>query len=402
MTPLPIRLRLTLWNFAVLSSAGIAVCAATWFLLRQSLERAAEGSPEIMARGLSPAAHAVVSQSMSIARLHIFAHDLLMLAPLLLFLTAFLSYWMSRKAMQPIADLARLARQICDHSVNLRIPVSKVNDEISDISTTLNQMLNRADAVNRSIRDFTANAAHELRSPVALICAEVDAAVSSPRSNQEYRESFANLHQEIIHMSGLLDNMLMLARADAGTELLSYEVIDAGRLVRWVGDKWSHSMRQALLEFHVETCCAPALIRADLVSIQRLLNILLENAWRYTPPGGSITLRATADSERVLLEVRDTGVGISGEHLPRLFQRFYRVDSVRSRQLGGSGLGLALAKWIADQHQATLIVESEIGVGTCFRISIEPQRCPEASLRKTLVMAGSVSPGPRETNDTRA
>jgi signal transduction histidine kinase len=251
-------------------------------------------------------------------------------------------------------------------------------------------MLNRVDAGNRSIRDFTANASQELRSPVALIRTEVDAALSSPRSNEEYRESFANLQQEIIHMSGLLDNMLMLTRADAGTEILNYEVIDAGRLVRRIGDKWSPSMRQALLEFHVETCSAPALIRADLVSIQRLLNILIENACRYTPPGGSITLRATADTERVLLEVRDTGIGISGEHLPRLFQRFYRVDSARSRQLGGSGLGLALAKWIADQHQATLIVESEIGVGTCFRIAIEQQRCPETRSRKTLVMAGSV------------
>jgi len=390
MTPLPIRLRLTIWNFAVLSFASIAFCAATWFLFQQSLARVAEGSPETVSRGQSHAAHAFVSQATTIALLHLFARDILMLAPLLLILAALLSYWMSRKATHPIADLARLARQICQHSLNLRIPVSKANDELSDISTTLNQMLNRVDAGNRSIRDFTANASQELRSPVALIRTEVDAALSSPRSNEEYRESFANLQQEIIHMSGLLDNMVMLTRADAGTEILNYEVIDAGRLVRRIGDKWSPSMRQALLEFHVETCSAPALIRADLVSIQRLLNILIENACRYTPPGGSITLRATADTERVLLEVRDTGIGISGEHLPRLFQRFYRVDSARSRQLGGSGLGLALAKWIADQHQATLIVESEIGVGTCFRIAIEQQRCPETRSRKTLVMAGSV------------
>ena len=390
MTPLPIRLRLTLWNFAVLSSAGTAVCAAAWFLLRQSVERAAEGSTENISRGQSPAAHALLSQTTSIALLHIFARDLLMLAPLLFFLAALLGYWMSRKAMHPIADLARLARQICEHSLNLRIPVSRANDEISDISSTLNRMLSRMEAVNRSIRDFTSTASHELRSPVALIRTEVDATLVSPSSNEEYRESFANLHQGIIHMSGLLDNMVMLAGADAGTEVLSFEVIDAGRLVRRIGEKWSPSMRQALLEFHVETCGAPALIRADVVSIQRLLNILLENACRYTPPGGSITLRATADTERVLLEVRDTGIGISGEHLPRLFQRFYRVDSVRSRQLGGSGLGLALAKWIADQHQATLIVESQVGVGTCFRIAIEQQRCPEARLKKTLVMAGSV------------
>jgi len=390
MTPLPVRLRLTLWNFAVLSLAGIAVCAATWFLLRQSLERATEGSPETMSSGLSRAAQAVLSQATSLALLHIFTRDLLMFAPLLLFLAALLAYSMSLKALHPIADLARLARRICNHSVNLRLPVPSVNDEISDISTTLNQMLDRVDAGNRSIRDFTATASHELRSPVALIRSEIDAALSSPRSNQEYRESFANLHQEIIQMSGLLDNMLMLARADAGTEILSFEVIDAGRLVRRIGEKWSPFMRQALLEFHVETCCAPALIRADIVSIQRLLNILLENACRYTPPGGSITLRATADKERVLLEVRDTGIEISGEHLPRLFQRFHRVDPVRSRQVGGSGLGLALAKWIADQHQATFIVESEIDAGTCFRIAIEQQGCPEARLRKTLVMAGGV------------
>ncbi|MGB8480415.1 MAG: ATP-binding protein [Acidobacteriaceae bacterium] len=389
MTPIPIRLRLTFWYFAILSCTGIVLYAATWFLLQHIFERPNMDSPEALALHGQPHMAYAVPHATSVALLHMFARDLLVLAPLLLILAAILSFWMSRKAMHPIADLARLARQICDHSLNLRIPVSKVNDEISDISTTLNRMLNRVDAGNRSIRDFTAHASQELRSPVALIRTEVDTALSSPRSNEEYRESFANLQQEIIHMSGLLDNMLMLARADAGTELLGYEVIDAGRLVRRVGEQWSPSMRQALLEFHVETCCAPVLIRADLVSIQRLLNILLENACRYTPPGGSITLRATADTERVLLEVRDTGIGISGEHLPRLFQRFYRVDSVRSRQLGGSGLGLALAKWIADQHQATLIVESEIGAGTCFRIAIEQQRCPEARLKKTLVMAGS-------------
>lgn len=390
MTPLPIRLRLTLWNFAIVTFAIATACAGSWFLVKQCLERAAGSSPEAFLATLSPAMHVYVSQAASIALLHMFTRDLLMLAPLLLFLAALLGYWMSRKAIHPVADLARLARQICEHSWNLRIPVSKAKDEISDISKTLNQMLNRVDAGNLSIQDFTANASHELRSPVALIRAEVDGVLSSPRSNEEYRESFANLQQEIIHMSGLLDNMLMLARADAGTEILNFEVIDAGRLVRRIGDKWSASMRQALLEFHVETCSAPALIRADLVSIQRLLNILLENACRYTPPGGSITLRANADTERVLLEVRDTGIGISGEHLPRLFQRFYRVDSVRSRQLGGSGLGLALAKWIADQHQATLIVESEISVGTCFRIAIEQQRCPQPRSKKTLVMAGSI------------
>ena len=388
MTPLPIRLRLTLWNFTVLSFSGIAVCAATWLLLRQSLARAADSSAEIISQAQLSAAHVASSQATSVA-LHIFARDVLILSPLLFLFAALLAYCMSRKAMRPLADLIQSTRQICERGVDRRIPVSKVNDEVSDISVTLNRMLNRVEASDRSIREFTANASRELGSPVALIRAEIDAALVSPRSNEEYRESFANLHQGIIHMSGLLDNLLMLARADAGLELLSLEVFDACRLVRRLGEKWSPSMRQALLEFHVETCCTPALIRGDVVTLQRLFNILLENACRYTPPGGSITLRATADTERVLVEVRDTGIGISGEHLPRLFQRFYRVDPSRSRQMGGSGLGLALAKWIADQHHATLIVESEVGVGTCFRISIEQQRCSEVRSGKTLVMAAN-------------
>jgi signal transduction histidine kinase len=389
MTPLPIRLRLTLWNCAVLFSAGIAICVATWLLLWQSLEHAADNSTVIMRHAQSPAVHVALSQAISIGLLHIFVRDVLIFGPLLFLLAAFLGYWMSRKSIRRIADLAKLARQICENSLTLRIPVSKVNDEVSDISATMNRMLNRIEAGDRSIRDFTANASHELGSPIALIRAEIDAALTSPRSNEEYREAFANLHQGIIHMSGLLDNMLMLARADAGAEIVSFEVVDAGRLVQGIGEKWSASMRQALLEFRVESCRAPALIRADVVSVERLLNILLENACRYTPPGGSIILRATADTERVLLEVRDTGIGISGEHLPRLFQRFYRVDSSRSRQMGSSGLGLALAKWIADQHQATLIVESEVGIGTCFRISLEQQHCLEERSRKTLVMAGN-------------
>ena len=389
MKPIPIRLRLTFWYFAILSGSGIALCAATWYLLQQRFQRAEMASSGV--RTLPGTAQApVLSHATSMALLHLFAHDLLWMTPLILALAAVLGYWMSSKAMNPIAEFAKLARQISGNSPNLRLPVSCAKDEISDLSMTLNQMLHRVDSSARSIRDFTANASNEMRSPVALIRNEIDTALSAPRSQEEYRESFANVQQETIHLSGLVDSLLMLARADAGTEVLHYEIIDAGRLVRRIGDTWRDSMRQALLEFHVETCFSPALIRADLVSIQRLLNILLENACRYTPPGGSITMRATADTERVLLEIRDTGIGISGEHLPRLFQRFYRVDSVRSRQQGGSGLGLALAKWIADQHQATMIVESEVGIGTCFRIVIEQQRFQETRSQKTLVMAGSV------------
>ena len=260
-----------------------------------------------------------MSQTISLSLLQMFARDLVLLTPGLLFLAAVLGYWMSRKALHPIAELAFRARQINGQSLNVRLPISATKDEVSDLSETLNEMLARIESGVRSIRDFTANAAHELRTPIALIRTEVEVALSFSRSNEEYRDSYANVHQETIRMTGLIDNLLVLARTDAGAEVLRFETIDAAQLVRRMGEKWSACLLQALLEFHIEAGDAPLPMGCDLLSMQRLLNILMENAWRYTPPGGSITLRAIAENERVLLEVRDTGIGIAAQHLPRIF-----------------------------------------------------------------------------------
>jgi heavy metal sensor kinase len=483
MKQLPIRLRLTLWYFAVFSCAGIVLCVVTWFLLQQSLktaavyemneriddvrnilnvqppaatletlrkqfseyntrddgkwlqivdqngnwlfhsERTATNQPmlqvpqnlpdraivtqfkyatrrhsdrlglaltrTITVHGRLYAVETGMSQTISLSLLQMFARDLVLLTPGLLFLAAILGYWMSRKALHPIAELAFRARQISGQSLNLRLPISATKDEVSDLSETLNQMLTRIESGVRSIRDFTANAAHELRTPIALIRTEVEVVLSFLRSNEEYRESYTNVHQETIRMTGLIDNLLVLARTDVGAEVLRFETIDAAQLVRRVGEKWNACLMQALLEFHIEAGDVLLPMRCDLLSMQRLLNILMENAWRYTPPGGSITLRATAENERVLLEVRDTGIGIDAQHLPRIFERFYRVDPTRSGQLGGSGLGLALAKWIADQHHATLTVESQVGLGTRFllRIDQQPDRNMTRNTKPNMVSA---------------
>jgi heavy metal sensor kinase len=313
------------------------------------------------------------SESTAVALLQMFAADLVLLTPGLLLLAAFFGYWMSRAALKPITELAQRARQISGQSLDLRLPMSGTKDEVSHLSETLNQMLDRIESGVRSIREFTANAAHELRTPVALIRTEVEVAMSFPRSTGEYRESCANVQQETIRMAGLIDNLLLLARTDAGAEVLRFEVVDAVQLTRRVGEKWSASMRQALLEFHPEYSDAPLQVRCHVLSMQRLLNILLDNACRYTPPGGSIRLRVSEENESVLLEVSDTGIGIDAKHLPHIFGRFYRVDQPRSRQADGSGLGLALAKWIADQHGAALTVESQVGVGTRFCLAMDQQ-----------------------------
>jgi heavy metal sensor kinase len=465
LKPLPIRLRLSLWYFALFSCAGIVLCFVTWFLLQRSLktvalyemgervddvrnillaqpadasldtlrkqfseyntrddgkwlqvidqngnwvfrsDRIRSNEPRLLlpqqlpdhdkitpfeystrhhahhsgialARSVSVHGHLYavqtgLSQTTSLTLLQMFARDLILLAPGLLLLAAILGYWMSRKALSPIAELAQRARQISTESLDVRLPISETHDEVYHLSETLNKMLDRIESGVRSIQDFTANAAHELRTPIALIRAEVEVALFSPRSNDEYRESCANVQKETVRMTGLIENLLMLARTDAGVEPLQFDIVDAAQLVRQVGSKWKASMSQTDLEFRTEISGAPMTVLCDPLSIQRLLNILLENARRYTPPRGLVTLRAISENGSVVLEVCDTGIGIPAECLSRIFERFYRVDQVRSRELGGSGLGLAIAKWIADQHKATFTVESQIGVGSRFTARIE-------------------------------
>lgn len=338
----------------------------------------------VSAHGRLYAVQTGLSQTTSLALLQMFARDLVLLTPGLLLLAAILGYWMSRKALSPIAELAQRARQISTERLDVRLPISDTHDEVYQLSETLNKMLDRIESGVRSIQDFTTNAAHELRTPIALIRAEVEVALFSPRSNTEYRESCANVQKETVRMTELIESLLMLARTDAGVEALQFEIVDAAQLVRQVGNKWNASMSQTNLEFRTEISDAPMAVLCDPLGIQRLLNILLENARRYTPAGGLVTLCATSVNGSVLLEVSDTGIGIPEECLSRIFERFYRVDQVRSRELGGSGLGLAIAKWVADQHQATLTVESQMNAGSRFVVRIDRQETTDLDRKVTL------------------
>jgi len=181
-------------------------------------------------------------------------------------------------------------------------------------------------------------------------------------------------------MTGLIDSLLMLARVDAGTEPLYFEPLHANQLVSQVAEKWKTSMRLAMLDFRVGTSPEPAMIDADRDSLRRLLTILLDNACRYTPPGGSVTLSVARDDARVSFAVSDTGVGIAPEHQRRIFDRFYRVERNRSGASQGSGLGLALAKWIAERHRVLLTLESAAGQGSSFRFAVPEVAAPQFAI----------------------
>jgi heavy metal sensor kinase len=324
----------------------------------------------IQANGRAYSVQTGIALNKSMVLLSGFGAQLLLLTPAVLVLAAIGGHFMSRKALAPVAAIAMEARRINDRNLDVRLPIAETKDEISHLSETLNQMLARVESGVRSIRDFTANAAHELRTPLALIRAEVEVALSKSRAAEEYREACEQVQMETVRMSGLIDSLLILARADAGMEALRFELVDANRLAIEVGEKWKTAMRLAFLDLSVEAAPEQTFVRGDMNALQRLLTILLDNAVRYTQPGGSVNLRVAREGGLVLFTVQDTGIGIAPEHQPRIFDRFYRVDRTRGTTSRGSGLGLALAKWIAEKHGTTVFVESVVGKGSSFSFAL--------------------------------
>jgi signal transduction histidine kinase len=283
---------------------------------------------------------------------------------------------MSRKALAPVAAIATEARRINDRNLDIRLPIAATRDEISHLSERSIRCWGGVESGVRSIRDFTANAAHELRTPLALIRTEVEVALSRMRTAEEYREACEQVQLQSVRMTGLIDSLLMLARVDAGTETLCSELVDANQLARQVEDKWKNSMRLALLEFTLHTEPGEVFISADRSSLQRLLTILLDNAVRYTPPGGFVILRVSRHDGNVVFTVHDSGIGIAPEDTARVFERFYRVERTRGAASGGSGLGLAIANWIAEKHQTFISLESKLGKGSHFQIAFRQAVIP--------------------------
>jgi heavy metal sensor kinase len=325
----------------------------------------------IMVRDKRYSVQTGISLNKSTVLLANFRIKLLLLTPMVILLAALGGHLMSRKALKPVAALAAEARCINDRNLNTRLPVPRAHDEISDLSRTLNQMLERIDKAFASVRTFTGNASHELRTPISLLRTEIEVALYRPRDAEEYREVLGRLHEETVRMTNLVENLLSLARADGGAETLTLAPIRVELLFGQIVETWKSAMNQALLDFRVDPTDGDLVVLGDSHAVLRLLSILLENASKFTPPGGSVTLCASAQKGRVLFSVRDTGVGIAPEHIARVFDRFFRAAPAGNAVPIGSGLGLSLAKWIAERHGTEVSVESEPGRGSNFSFWLE-------------------------------
>ena len=299
-----------------------------------------------------------------------FRKYLLWFAPLLLLAASAVGYWLSRRALAPVDALARTARTISGHNLSSRLEPLKTGDELQRLSDTLNEMLGRIESAFLRITEFTADASHELRTPIALIHTEAELALRRSRNEAEYREALRHILQEADRTSKLVEELLALARADSGSEALDIHSFDLLPTVREAAAKWEQVASVRDLDFEERLEAHPLPVMGDENALRRLIDILLDNAFKYTLPPGKVTLSAEEKQGRVAVGVEDTGIGIAAEDQTRIFERFYRVDKARSRELGGAGLGLAIARWIVQLHKGSLTVKSELGKGSLFHVEI--------------------------------
>jgi heavy metal sensor kinase len=301
--------------------------------------------------------------------LRTFRVGLLWTVPALLALSAFGGYLLSRRALAPVDRITAATRSIGLANLSGRLPVPNTRDELQRLSETCNAMLARLESAVNEIKRFTADASHELRSPLSFMRTVAELALRNPQTDPESRRAFEEIVEESGKTSHLLEGMLMLARADDGTAHLSFEPVDLIEVLRVVCDK---ARRVAEAQGHALTIswndASQATVWGDYESLQQLLWTLIENAIKYTPAPGAIKVTETVVGGRAIVTVEDNGIGISPAELPHIFERFYRADRSRSR-IEGSGLGLAIARWIADVHNAELTVESFENEGAVFRIS---------------------------------
>src|SRR5436309_11891486 len=270
---------------------------------------------------------------------------LVLVAPLLLIAASAGGYWISKRALAPVDELSQAAQRISIENLTERLQVPETGDQLQRLSETLNDMLSRLEASVRRITQFTADASHELRAPVSLIRTTAEVAVlKRDRPAQEYLEALDDILEESERTSQVVDSLMLLARTDSGKETLELIPMDACTVVQSAAEQGERLARNQGVEFSVKLPENPIPIHADPDALRRAFLILLDNAVKYTPRGGSVRVALAATDGFAVASVSDTGIGIGPQDQAHVFDRFWRADKARSPEQGGAGLGLSIAK----------------------------------------------------------
>jgi two-component system, OmpR family, sensor kinase len=293
--------------------------------------------------------------------------------PLAILLASAGGYFLARRSLSPVVEMSRQAGRIGADNLHERLPVRNAQDELGHLAASFNNLLDRLDHSFEQQRRFMADASHELRTPVAILCGEADVTLSQPsRSPEDYRASLDILRAEAKRLKHIVEDLFTLARADAGQHPLTLSSLYLDELIT----ECSRSMKTLAAAKQITLTCTASKelpIQADEALLRRMIVNLLDNAIKYTPPGGSVSVSCEAEDSRYVMTVRDTGHGIPVELQPRIFERFFRADKVRSRSGsdgGGAGLGLSISEWIVHAHRGTLELTRSDKDGSTFTVDL--------------------------------
>ena len=296
--------------------------------------------------------------------------EFLIILPIVLILGAIGSYWLAARAFAPIDRLTRTTQHIQAGNLQQRVPLPYARDEVFALAKTLNEMIERLEESFMRQQRFVADASHELRTPVAAIRSITDLALSQKLTPQEYGVLLENINTEAERLGYLISDLLALARSDEGKTLLEQESVRLDLLVEAVAANAEVLANERGIRIQVQIPTAVTLLGDEVHLIQAVMN-LLDNAILYTNPGGQVTITLVEKDEQIYLSLQDTGIGIPPEHLPHIFERFYRVDPARMRTEGNSsGLGLAIVEWVVKAHNGQVRVESQQGSGSTFTVTL--------------------------------
>jgi heavy metal sensor kinase len=274
---------------------------------------------------------------------------------------------LARRALKPVDQMTEAAHRITAEQLTARLQGTGADDELDRLARTLNEMLERLDAAFNEMRQFSADASHELQTPLTILKGEIEVALRSPRTPEEYRCTLESALEEINRIARLVEGLLLLARADAGVLRMDNREVNLTQLLSEVYDQTRILAEAKNLNLSLDPLQS-LWVQGDPELLRRLLLNLVDNGIKYTPPGGQVTLSLQREGKWASLKVRDTGIGLSPEEQNQIFKRFYRSAEARSRGEGGAGLGLCIARSIAEAHGGKIQVESTSGQGSTFSV----------------------------------
>ena len=290
--------------------------------------------------------------------------------PSVLVLAALFARFMARRALKPISKIIQTARDIGQgQELSQRIPVLKVQDELGQLALTFNEMMNRLENSFAQMRQFCSDASHELRTPLTILKGQNELALSKTRDPKEYQDVVISNLEEINYMSKVLEDLFLLSKSDENQVNLDCKQVDLRALVEEIC-KHAEVLAEEKNVKIIITFLEPIEIKGDQVRLRQMVWNVLQNGIKYTQRGGELKISLQNEGEFVLLTIQDTGIGIPEEDLPLIFNRFYRVDKARTRDEGGSGLGLSICRQIAEAHKGKIEVESNLDLGTRFKIRL--------------------------------